>query len=200
MYDSDRDELIATLRKHFTGSIEGDGELIWTKVKGMDLEDVIRSIQEHRLECGKTAYRPDIRRVVSMAIEYKNARNKSTSKKFKVIDWLRIFFCEKYISVPDSSAIMDHFANCWSHIKQEVGIDEYGRQMSRAYILAHARMAFRELGITESNGDKFARDIVELADGEIISGGRMFREIGMGKSAAEEIRRLFESENESESL
>jgi hypothetical protein len=192
MYDHERDELVSTLRKHFTSISEGDCELMWAKAKGLDLPDMTKAIEEHRLECGKAAYRPDIRRLISMAIEYRNAKRAASSKKYRSVDWIRSTNPAEFVGVDDVSVIDDHYRNCYAEIMEDANINAYGRQMARAYILSHARNAFREIGLIETDGEKSARAIVGLAIGESISGGQMFRKISPLKSSWEEAKRLAE--------
>ena len=192
MRDQDRDKVIETLRLHFTSVTDGDAELLWQQVRGQELADVIRALQEHRLDCGRSAYRPDIRIVHAKAMGYRQAKHKKHSTQQKTVSWIRNpgavvkrdckFGCchnptipnpAEHHGVADATVIYTHYSNTWAELAENGDVDDYGKEMARAFILAHCRNALMEIG--SPHADAMARDAVGLDAGESITGGKMFR-------------------------
>lgn len=178
MLEQDQSKIVAAMREHFSKATDGDASLLWEEVKGESAADAQKAIKEHRMEKGAQAYRPDIRRVRSLATSYRLTRQRANSKEQKIIDWLRLGSkASEYRGMDRVATLTLHFGDCWRILEGDKSIDDYGRQMSRAFILSHARHGFVEIGLSAEDAESCAREAVCLSPGESIKGGKMFRTV-----------------------
>lgn len=159
------------IREHFSKATDGDCNLIWEDVKGYELADAKKAIEEHHREKGAQAWRPDPKRIKQLCAGYRNARLRAQSKEEKVVDWLkrtaRKSGDSRFEGLGDVAALMLHFSECWTDVAAQ-DVDERGRQGIRAMILNHATRAFGEVGLSDDEAAEMARGIVELKDGQRI--------------------------------
>lgn len=167
------EEVIKLAGQYFTKATDADLNLIWDGVKGYDFADAERAIKEHRLECGKQAYRPDIRRIINLAAAYFRNRTISGRPQQRIIDFIRKFYP---FAANDADIIREHFTSSWAAVKQ-ANADLRGETIARAYILAHCRCALTEIGWSQTEADDAAHLYVGLEPGEKIPKQGIFNDI-----------------------
>lgn len=67
----------------------------------------------------------------------------------------------------DWQVIVDHFSRCWTLVSETV-LDEPARSLGRKSVLGYAKMALKQIGMTDRDADEAGREIVGLAPGEVI--------------------------------
>lgn len=178
MYDNDKLTLMVTLKEHFSKATDGDAELMWQDLRGYDLADAKRAIEEHRREKGAQAWRPDLKRLRQLAAEFRNARRRNTYANERIIDVVRRAAGMKgdtrYAGMGDVPALTLHFAGAWERVKEDAQ-DDRGRYFIRAMIFSHAMRGFSEVGLTDTEAEEVARECVDLAKGEKIIRQSLFK-------------------------
>ena len=183
MFEQDKATVLTALRDRFSKATDADGEDLWDAVKGEHLDDVIAGIKEHRGEKGSQAYRPDIRRVGSIA-KARRSKRSSGNIEGRVVGFIRRTNpdCQ---GMDEVSAITLHYGNAWDRVKSEQH-GEHATNLVRAMIYRDAFKAFGEaryengVRISLPEADAMARDIVGAAPGEKIlkpmsRGGEVFK-------------------------
>lgn len=167
MYDHDEAEVCSILKDHFPKATDSDASLVWDRVKGYGLPDARSAIEKHRLERGSIIGRPDVARIVTLAAAAYNAGrpvHRERTIREAVIGH----------STNPIGDLMSHFAKAWELVKRDCS-DPRGRAGARALILRHASMAFQQEGLSADEAEREARCIVELAEGERIITGAVFK-------------------------
>ncbi len=178
MYESDKLTLMVSMREHFNKATDGDGEILWMDLRGYDLADAKKAIEEHRREKGAQAWRPDPKRVKQLAAEYRNTRRRKNYANERIIDGVRrdagMNGDQRYVDVGDVPALLLHFADAWNVVKAQADTD-HGRMSIRALIFNHAKRGFAEVGLSDTEAEEMARDCVELSKGERIVTKHVFK-------------------------
>ena len=171
MYENDRLTLMVALKEHFSKATDGDAELMWQDLRGYDLADAKKAIEEHRREKGAQAWRPDLKRVRQLAAGFRNAKRRSNYANERIIDGVRreagMKGDTRFVGVPDVAALTTHFAGAWDRVKEDAD-NEQGRTSIRALIFNHAKRGFAEVGMTDTEAEELARECVDIARGERI--------------------------------
>lgn len=168
MLEHDQSEILRVLKDHFPKATDADGSLVWDAVKGYGLDDAVRAVKEHRIEQGKIVTRPDVRRLKTLAATYyRDSRPAPTERTI----WQQVCGADPFgssNSTKKTGDLMLHFANAWELVKRECK-DARGKAGARAMIMRNASMAFQQEGMSPTDAEQEARQIVELAAGEKIA-------------------------------
>lgn len=197
---SEKADILAIVKSHFSKATDGDGELMWEQLKGFEFMDSKRAIEAHRIEKGERAWRPDLKRVVFLAASYRNDRRKAV--KERIVDFIRREARRSGDdrfgpSEDDKTVLMLHFGEAWQ-LTSDVADDD-GRNAARAYILLHARMAFGEIGMSLEDAEAHARDCVGLQPGEKIMKAKMFKPMPEVPKSYDALKALAVAEHENPS-
>lgn len=177
MFDTDKIRVLVELKNHFPQTTDGDGELVWKDVRGLELCDVLPAIEAHRREKGDRAFRPNPQRLRALAYTNLNQRTRR-SQETTTLQWVRLEARnrgEDLRGMRDADVLIAHFSEAWQRVKGDAE-EDFGRNVARAYLLNHARIAFREIGMDAAATDAHARDCVELKPGEKIPRRPLFME------------------------
>ena len=195
MLDTDCPEGAAAVKGHFSKATEEDALLVWDLVKGYSREDAHRAVKEHRLEKGSAAYRPDPRRIGTLAASfYRSRRPVGTSER--MLDFVVRQDPLTYKGMDPLVVLQHYYRECWNRVR-EGDAAERGKAGARSLILNSARSAFRQEGLDDDAAEVEARAAVELADGERICRPAIFRTMpGPSDSSAEKARAMRELQKE----
>lgn len=152
-----------TCSQHFSKATDADLRLIWDRVKGYSLDDAIKAIEQHRIEKGSQAYRPDIQRIASLAANSFRNRQTATRPKQRIVDILR--GNNPYAAADDADVIQQHYSECWRDVEGLGDPSLPGSAIARAYIMNGARSALIEIGWEHAEADRMAHLIVGLEPG-----------------------------------
>lgn len=161
MESSQQTNVLCLVRENFSKATDEDGRLVWDRVKGYGFDDAREAIREHRVEKGAQAWRPDIRRIASIAAARHNGRMRDRHAARPV---------HKQIAQdrPDladldaASRVVTFFEEAWEHAKEAAAPDL--AWAARAMIFAHCRRALQEANVEDA--DVLARATVEAGPGE----------------------------------
>jgi hypothetical protein len=175
----EKPNVLILVRDHFSKATDSDGLLVWEDCKGYGFEDAERAIVEHRREKGSQAYRPDPRRIKSLAASYHHDRQRTRWNKERTIDLLRREqpSAEYLHGLPDMEAIEMHFTHAWGMVEAATESASIGQNAARSFILLGAREAFTQIGLTDAEADRRARECVDLKPGEKIPRKPLFKEM-----------------------
>lgn len=192
MLESDAEDVCRLVKEHFSKATVADARLCWEVVKGYGREDAEHAIREHRLESGKTAWRPDPRRIGALAAKFYHERMPRRVEE-RAVDVIRKFDPLTYDGMDNMTILSHHFFQAWERVKETADTDR-GRNGMRAMILGHARSAFRQEGLDDADADTEARACVELKPGERILLPSLLRspEPGGGTPSWSQLQKLAE--------
>ena len=177
MDEYNKPAIMICVSEHFSKSTDADCRIVWEDVKGYGFEDAERAITEHRREKGAQAWRPDPRRIKSLAASYYRERQRTRWNAVRTVDHLRREnpSAELLAGLPDLEAIEAHFTHAWGLVEHESEPDSIGRNAARAFILLGARHVFEEIGVERAEADRRARECVDLMPGEKIPHRALFK-------------------------
>jgi hypothetical protein len=169
MSEDDKVMILRLVKDYFSSATDSDALLVWGYVRGYDRRDAVRAVEEHRLEKGADAWRPDPKRVKAIAHGYHLHRRREFHAAQRVVDYLRRQpeSAELLHGLPDPEAVEAHYTLVWSELTT-ADVNDTGRKAMRFLAYANARHAFSELGLDRDESDRRARDCVGLLPGEVI--------------------------------
>jgi len=169
MSEDEKAVIFRLVKDHFSKATDSDALLVWGAVRGYDRRDAVRAVEEHRLEKGTDAWRPDVRRVKAIAHGYHVHRRRESHEAQRVVDYLRRQpeSAELLHGLPDPEAVEAYFTSVWGEM-EAADVDDAGRTAMRRLVYANAREAFAEVGLGRDESDRRARDCVGLLPGEVI--------------------------------
>lgn len=67
MQENEKLRFLMSVREHFHIATDADGEMLWRDLRRYPLAVAKGALEEHHRECGREAFRPDVRRVAEIA-------------------------------------------------------------------------------------------------------------------------------------
>lgn len=160
-------ELAALMLQHFPSTTTGDQDLCWRKCKSYSEDECRKAIEEHHLEQGSRAYRPDAMRIGAILLRARQGQRPTYSGKEKIVTWIRRASpCgSTYVGQHDDAVIASHFSQAWKST-QNSGEPVSAIKAIQKTIKAHARQAFIEIGFGEADAHEIASTLVDLDPAE----------------------------------
>ena len=188
-------DFCAVLKKHFTKSTEGDVELCWKHCQQFDYAKVVAAIERHRMDAGKSAWRPSPQALVASLRTSSSAGKPQRHEK--VAHWIRreSEIHRQFVGQTDDDAVFMHFCHAWAAVRSSNEADDYGKQAIRKMIRGHCRAALLEIGVAEREASEMASAAVDLKAGEPIIVPEILKSVPSASTNLphEEIRKLAES-------